>query len=97
MWQNAGLLRDAHGLTLMKQSLEDMRAKIAPHRGSIELANLHTVAGLIVDSALAREESRGAHFRNDYPRRDDAHFAQHSVVRHGHVSFEPMSVTALAR
>lgn len=96
MWQNAGLLRDAYGLTLMKQSLEDMSAEIAPHRGSIELANLHTVAGLIVDSALARAESRGAHYRNDFPRRDDAHYAQHSVARHGQVTFEPMTVSALA-
>ncbi len=97
MWQNAGLLRDASGLSLMKRSLEEMRAEIAPHRGSIELANLHTVAALIVDSALAREESRGAHYCNDFPRRDDAHFAQHSVVRHGRVTFEQMAVSVLAR
>ena len=97
MWQNAGLLRDAQGLSRMKQALEDMGAQIAPHRGSIELANLHTVAALIVDSALAREESRGAHYRNDFPRRDDANFSQHSVVRSGSISFEPMTVSALAR
>ena len=97
MWENAGLLRDGAGLRLMKHFLEEMRAEIAPHRGSIELANLHTVAGLIVDSALAREESRGAHYRSDYPHRDDAHFAQHSIVRHGSVSFEPMSALALVR
>ena len=97
MWQNAGLLRDVQGLSLMKQALDDMRAGIAPHRGSIELANLHTVAGLIVDSALAREESRGAHYRNDFPHRDDLHFSQHSVVRRGRVVFEPMAVSVLAR
>jgi L-aspartate oxidase len=97
MWENAGLLRDAQGLSIMKQFLEDMRAEIAPNRGSIELANLHTIAGLIVDSALAREESRGAHYRNDFPRRDDAHFGQHSVVRHGRVTFEQMPMSALAR
>src|SRR5271156_2247449 len=64
MWQNAGLLRDARGLDIMKQFLAGVRADIAPSRSSIELANLHTLAGLIVDSALAREESRGAHYRN---------------------------------
>jgi L-aspartate oxidase len=99
MWQNAGLLRDAAGLTAMKQEVERMRADIAraPERASLELANLHAVAELIVISALAREESRGAHYRNDFPRRDDAHFSQHSVVRSGKVSFEPMGISALAR
>ncbi|MBV8632159.1 MAG: L-aspartate oxidase [Silvibacterium sp.] len=97
MWENAGLLRDAQGLSIMKRFIEEVRAEIAPHRGSIELANLHTVAGLIVDSALAREESRGAHYRNDFPHRDDAHFAQHSIVRHGRITFEPMRESVLAR
>ena len=97
MWQNAGLLRGAQGLSAMKQFLAGVRAEIAPNRGSIELANLHTVAGLIVDSALAREESRGAHYRNDFPQRDDLHFAQHSIVRSGRITFEPMSVSVLAR
>ena len=90
MWQDAGLLRDAGGLLAMRQELERMRAEIDPaaERASLELANLHSVAELIVISALAREESRGAHYRNDFPRRDDAHFARHSVVRNGKVTFE---------
>jgi len=97
MWQNAGLLRDGRGLDIMKKFLAGVRAEIAPSRGSIELANLHTIAGLIVNSALAREESRGAHYRNDFPRRDDAHFAQHSVVRSGEIFLEPMRMSALVR
>ena len=98
MWHNAGLLRDAAGLTAMKQEVERMRAEIAPalERDSLELTNLHAVAELIVVSALAREESRGAHYRNDFTRRDDAHFSLHSVVRSGKVSFEPMGLSALA-
>jgi len=99
MWQNAGLLRDAGGLTAMNLELGRMRARFTPaaERSSLELANLHAVAELIVVSALAREESRGAHYRNDFPRRDDVHFAQHSVVRNGKVFFEPMGISALAR
>ncbi len=38
------------------------------------------VAHAILVSALARTESRGAHFRNDHPRRDDANFRKHSSV-----------------
>jgi len=92
MWQDAGLLRDGSRLRAMKDELERTRAEIDPaaERASLELANLHAVAELIVISALAREESRGAHYRNDFPRRDDARFARHSVVRRGKVTFETM-------
>jgi succinate dehydrogenase/fumarate reductase flavoprotein subunit len=47
------------------------------------------VARAILVSALARTESRGAHFRNDFPRRDDQNFRKHSVFsREGQVVFE---------
>ncbi|MGC2160646.1 MAG: L-aspartate oxidase [Silvibacterium sp.] len=97
MWQDAGLLRDAAGLSSMQRELERLRTVPAAERASLELANLHAVADLIVLSALAREESRGAHYRNDFPRRDDVHFAKHSVVRGREVSFEAVPQAALAQ
>lgn len=84
MWQKAGLLRDAAGLHEAKAFLE--RAKLPgadTSREARELRNLHAVARLIVAAALAREESRGAHFRNDFPGRDDARFQKHSVIKDG--------------
>jgi L-aspartate oxidase len=50
------------------------------------LRNLHTVAELIVASALARKESRGAHARTDFPQHDPGP-AKHSRMVHGHVDF----------
>ena len=41
--------------------------------------NLVTVARLIARAALRREESRGGHFRADFPERDDVHWQVHAV------------------
>jgi len=91
MWEKAGLLRDAKGLESAAENLREVaraipqfdtqRNQSVDTRAMIELRNLQTVGSLIVRSALAREESRGAHFRNDFPQRDDARFQKHSVLR----------------
>ncbi len=85
MWQKAGLLRDASGLQEAQAVLKRIctQLPVAGDRSSLELRNLHAIGELIVRSALAREESRGAHYRNDFPSRNDAHFQKHSVVRKG--------------
>jgi len=58
-------------------------------RADHELANLHTLATLVTRSALAREESRGSHYRSDFPYRDDDDFQKHSRIQHGKdVTFE---------
>ena len=82
MWQKAGLLRDAEGLLSLRSDLERLSEQLPEpvDRASLEIHNLVTVASLIAESALAREESRGAHFRNDFPARNDSRFARHSVV-----------------
>jgi L-aspartate oxidase len=97
MWHDAGLLRDAEGLGTMQRDLERLRVAPAAERKWLEFANLHAVAELIVLSALAREESRGAHYRNDFPRRDDVHFGKHSLVRDRVVSFQSAPQPALVR
>jgi L-aspartate oxidase len=83
MWEKAGLLRDGYGLLSLREDLERLseRLPIPVDRSSVEINNLVTIGSLIMESALAREESRGAHFRNDFPTRDDEGFARHSVVR----------------
>jgi L-aspartate oxidase len=82
MWQNAGLLRDAPGLRAARSELKQICAQLPAgiDRSSLELRNLHAISELIVHSALAREESRGAHYRNDFPLREDARFQKHSLL-----------------
>jgi L-aspartate oxidase len=86
MWRDAGLLRDAEGLERVAALLTRLGAALGAveDRRSLELRNLHAVATLITRAALAREESRGAHFRSDFPTRDDAHFQQHSRITGKH-------------
>ena len=88
MWRDAGLLRNADGLRRAKAELTVLQQ--ATPRGNtrreIEATNLHTVAKVIVQSALGREESRGAHFRTDFPAHAD--MARHSVLRSGELRFE---------
>jgi len=47
------------------------------------LRNLHALALLIARSGLAREESRGSHYRSDFPYRNDEDFGKHSAVQKG--------------
>jgi L-aspartate oxidase len=87
MWHDAGLLRDAIGLHRAEHGLAALAQRM-PHgvsRVAIEARNLHIVATVIVASALAREESRGAHYRNDFPQHDAV--ARHSLMERGHVRF----------
>ena len=45
-----------------------------------ELGALIDLADVLVEGALARKESRGAHFREDFPRRDDPNFLKHTLA-----------------
>jgi L-aspartate oxidase len=86
-WNGAGIVRNARGLEQTLKSLDDLesqwRAEATPSVAQLETANLLLVARLVGESALARLESRGAHFRADYPARNDRQFADHSWVRDG--------------
>jgi L-aspartate oxidase len=94
MWEHAGLLRDAELLKSIDLSAAADYAEAVPSvqwtRREYEAQSLARVAGAIVRCALAREESRGAHFRNDYPQRDDVRFGTHSHLADDVVSFGPL-------
>jgi len=95
MWAYAGLLREEstlrQGFAAQEACAADL-ARLGQGKRSRRLAEaqaMSRVAHAILASALARTESRGAHFRNDFPRRDDQNFRKHSVFsREGQVVFE---------
>jgi L-aspartate oxidase len=65
MWQHAAIDRNAAGLERCLAELEAIRSRLA--LGATEEINMCETANLIVRSALARQESRGGHFRSDFP------------------------------
>jgi len=86
MWRSAGVERDAAGLKLAADSLSDWPTGGAPLTPqALEGRSLLTAARLIARSALLREESRGSHFRRDFPSRDDAQWRRRIAwERRGH-------------
>jgi succinate dehydrogenase / fumarate reductase flavoprotein subunit len=99
MWAYAGLLREDSTLRLglaAQQACADALSELsANNKGSRRLTEalaMSRVAHSILASALARTESRGAHFRNDFPHRDDQNFQKHSLFTgHEPVAFETWS------
>src|SRR5215470_8927747 len=90
MWRHVGILRNGKELKAALAQLDGMQMPEGPStREEHELKNLHSLAKLITRSAIAREESRGSHYRSDFPYRDDDDFQKHSLIRKGsEVSFE---------
>jgi L-aspartate oxidase len=87
MWSYAGLLRDEDalrtGLAVQSQCAARLAAFVEQGKTSrrlVEARALDRVARTILCSAIARAESRGAHYRNDCPQRDDENFQKHSIV-----------------
>jgi succinate dehydrogenase/fumarate reductase flavoprotein subunit len=96
MWTNAGLLREESSLrqglaaqAACEAGLAEIATQGQSSRRLAEAQAMSRVAHSILVSALARTESRGAHFRSDHPDRDDERFQKHSVIeRDGRVRFE---------
>ena len=65
MWEHAGITRTAAGLRACLAELDHITAVLPA--GATEEANLALTARLVAESALAREESRGGHYRADFP------------------------------
>ncbi|MBI3555358.1 MAG: L-aspartate oxidase [Deltaproteobacteria bacterium] len=87
MWNYVGIVRTDRRLQKAKARLELIRHEIQEYywhylltADLIELRNIMTIADLIVESALLRQESRGLHYNLDHPNRDDRFFKRDTVL-----------------
>ena len=88
LWASAGLFRSADGLESARSRLARWSAPSGTSFAALEDRNLLELARLLVGAALARRESRGAHYRDDYPEADPR-FARHSTVSRAIASEKP--------
>ena len=69
------------GADRISEKLSDISSFNTDLMEAIELESLLNLAKGILMSAINREESRGAHFREDYPERDDEHWLRHTLIQ----------------
>jgi succinate dehydrogenase / fumarate reductase flavoprotein subunit len=110
MMDKASVFRDAKGLTAMREKLRELRARYRQAKVEdqsacyntellevIELGALLDLAEVLVESALVRQESRGAHFREDFPKRDDPNWLKHTLAYKGEKGidfrYKPVTIT----
>lgn len=99
MTSRVGVLRSASGLAEAAAMLDKLASETADQvdQASWETTNLITLSAALADAAALREETRGSHWRDDFPERDDAEFAGHFDVRMHDgattVSFAPSPAT----
>ncbi|MBT9259592.1 MAG: FAD-binding protein [Clostridiales bacterium] len=95
MTRNVGVFRSAEGLEEARETILRLKERFArvsvQDKGRVynsnllsvlELENMLELAHVIIESALFRTESRGAHYRTDYPERDDENWLKHTLVRY---------------
>jgi L-aspartate oxidase len=85
MWREVGIMRNGKELSGAIKQLGAMELPKSekPGRSGHELRNLHTLALVMARAALAREESRGSHYRSDFAFRNDEDFSKHTALKEG--------------
>jgi L-aspartate oxidase len=87
MWDKVGIIRNKKGLTFALKEIAKIEketnkiTKNGLNREILELRNMLIIGKIITESALARKESRGTHFVDEYPSRNDKNWCKHSLIR----------------
>ncbi len=80
MWDQVGIIRNEKSLKQANLMVEEIYNQMAPGSSVLEYyeaVNMLTAARIIIQASLWRKESRGAHWRSDYPQRDDRRWIKH--------------------
>ena len=89
MWYKAGIVRHGNGLGEALEEIEEIKSSIDRTRietskelvKSLELRNMLTLGEMVCRAALMRTESRGSHYRSDFPQEDNASWQKNIVIR----------------
>lgn len=83
MWEYVGIERDGEGLTKARAIIAawPQEPNPATSREAIERRAMSLLASLMTEAALRRTESRGSHYRRDFPQPDDERWRRHQVFR----------------
>jgi L-aspartate oxidase len=83
MTRYVGIIRNEQGLQTAQSIIKSIYNRFSDFTGfsliKLEVANMLTVATLVIESALERKESRGAHFRSDFDKTDDVNWKRNIV------------------
>lgn len=79
MWEKVGIIRNKEQLEEAISFLNQYEDVNSNNRNSFEVQNMLDISKLIAESALIRQESRGAHYRSDYPFQDDNNWKRHII------------------
>ncbi|MBM3498283.1 MAG: L-aspartate oxidase [Armatimonadetes bacterium] len=82
-WRDVGIIRSAASLEAARRDASEWLARPPVAEGDIEVGNMALVTFLMASAALARTESRGAHYREDYPEPQDPAWRKHIVLQRG--------------
>ena len=97
MWRATGVWRDGKSLESAQRSIRHWRRYVLPRQlnnpEGWELQNMLQVSELIITAALQRTESRGVHYRTDYPEMDNENWQHRILLRNG--SDKPIVATAV--
>ena len=84
MWQQVGLFRHGAGLEAISDELRELSLnRYWNSTEALEFQNMRDVAVLITEAASLRTESRGTHYREDFPEQDDVKWRKHIVLQQG--------------
>ena len=92
MWDYVGIVRNEEGLQREKNIIEELSLEVKSLKPSklrdwVECQNMIETSKMIIESAFMRRESRGAHFRTDYPEEDES-FVGNIIIQKGKQIFQ---------